>query len=545
MNDQSMGKGAGKGMGKDGPKRFFGPPKGNRPFEPRGKPPFQKKPFGRGPRPGQGFAPRGKFFKKRIRSREPLVEPSTLQRGPASRFQALEILIEADKTGRFVDLILEDRILHDRVHGEDKQLVQEIVFGAIRHRNTLDQILDSYIQFAMKRQHVAVRWALRLAAYQLVYLSRIPSHAAIHGSVEALKAIPGIDARDAGFLNAVLRRIHLDIAGKTEEPPADANDPRIIPARHGWCIFKKPILPRPTIGKSIFLAIKYSHPKWLLSRWISRFGEEETVQLCIANNRVPLVTAILTAKAPAKDDVVASLTAAGVVTEPGVIPEAVRLRKSGDVRKLEAFQKGWIRIQDETAKAIGDALAPPPGSRVLDLCAAPGGKAAQILERIGPGGHLIACDVDPSKLPRLRENLERVGSNFTVLEIPPDPERLPASETFTHILVDVPCSNTGVLARRPEARWRIHQEDLLTLAKLQGRILEAALRRLAPGGRLVYATCSIEPEENGQVVATARARHPGLVEEASRLFLPQRDGADGGYYAILQAPKENWPPQRR
>ena len=501
---------------------------------------------GRGERDRQkrgGFRGRGKrATKKRLRPDEALVDINALGRGPKARFQALSILTEADELGTFADQLLEQRISSGGVTAEDKFLVQEVVFGAIRHRSTLDQILANYLQFSMKRQHIAVRWALRLATYQLVYLSRVPFHAAIHGTVEALKATRGIETRDAGFANAVLRRIQADIGEKTEEDPSDVNSRLVVPARHGWCSFNRPVLPASSQNRSVFLALKFSHPKWLISRWVSRFGEEEAIQLCGANNRVPLVTSILTDSAPSGEEVIESLESEGVQVEQGVLPQALRLRRTGDIGQLKAFQEAWIRIQDETAHVIGKALEPAPGSRVLDLCAAPGGKASQILERIGPEGHLVACDSDPQKLDRLRQSLERFGANFTIRHVSDQPEELEIDELFPYILVDVPCSNTGVLARRPEARWRVHGEDLSKLAILQARLLDAALRRLAPGGRLVYSTCSIEPEENGQVTSAIRRRHPGLEEEGSRLFLPHRDGADGGYYSILLAPQENWPP---
>ncbi|MBI4584872.1 MAG: hypothetical protein HY717_12730 [Planctomycetes bacterium] len=488
---------------------------------------FQKKSWDKA---GRGGAARS----SERRSQKALLDPTQLPRGPQARFQALEVLIEADESGRFVDQLLDEKILGDLISPPNRQLIQEITYGAVRHRNTIDHVLDNYIHFAMRRQHVAVRWALRLGVYQLVYLSRIPSHAAIHGSVEALKAVPGINAHDVGFANAVLRRLHNDILKKGEEPPADKDDLNALPARHGWCFFNRPVLPPLSTAKIQHLTVKYSHPKWLLARWIERFGEEDAVLLCIANNKAPMVSAILTGQAPSREEAVKALEAAGVTVEPGALPESLRLRRLGDARLLEPFQNGWIRIQDETAKLIGEALAPPPGARVLDLCASPGGKSSQLLERIGPQGHLVACDVGEEKLTRLRENLERIGANFTLVNVPPEPEKLPLEEKFSHILVDVPCSNTGVLSRRPEARWRVHLEDIAKLAELQGRLLDAAVKRLAPGGRLVYSTCSIEPEENGQVVAQARRRHPALEEEASRLFLPHRDGADGGYYAILK-----------
>ena len=245
-----------------------------------------------------------------------------------------------------------------------------------------------------------------------------------------------------------------------------------------------------------------------------------------------LVTAVLTEKAPPREQVVASLEQAGVVVEPGVIPEALRLRKTGDIAELEAHLQGWIRIQDETAKLIGDALAPPPGARVLDLCAAPGSKAAQLLQMVGPTGHVVACDADPQKLPRLRDSLGRVGDNFTVRQVPADPERLSFDETFSHILVDVPCSNTGVLGKRPEARWRITADGIAELAALQKKLLSAAAARLVPGGRLVYSTCSIEIEENEAVVRAALAAHPQLHLQAEQSFQPGLPG-DGAYQALL------------
>jgi 16S rRNA (cytosine967-C5)-methyltransferase len=178
------------------------------------------------------------------------------------------------------------------------------------------------------------------------------------------------------------------------------------------------------------------------------------------------------------------------------------------------------------------------GARVLDLCAAPGGKATQLLERVGPEGHVVAADRSDERLTRVRENLSRLGSNFTTITVQENPDEIDLGETFSHILVDAPCSNTGVLARRPEARWRVKKQDLQALATLQSRLLEAALRHLSPGGRLLYATCSIEPEENEAIIADAFTRHPNLIERETQLFLPHRCGADGGFYSLLIKARE-------
>jgi 16S rRNA (cytosine967-C5)-methyltransferase len=170
---------------------------------------------------------------------------------------------------------------------------------------------------------------------------------------------------------------------------------------------------------------------------------------------------------------------------------------------------------------------------LLDLCAAPGGKALQLLERLGTQGTLVAADRSEEKLALLRENLARAGSNFTTALVPENPDDLRLGDSFTHILVDAPCSNTGVLARRPEARWRVKRKDIESLSELQSKLLDAALRHLAPGGRIVYATCSIESEENENVIAAAFARHGNLVERDTKLFLPHRSTGDGGFYSLL------------
>jgi 16S rRNA (cytosine967-C5)-methyltransferase len=182
----------------------------------------------------------------------------------------------------------------------------------------------------------------------------------------------------------------------------------------------------------------------------------------------------------------------------------------------------------------GAALRPPARARVLDLCSAPGGKAVQLLEAVGEEGRLVAADRGEQKLALLRQNLERFGDNFDLVNLPENPEEIDLGERFSHVLVDAPCSNTGVLARRPDARWRLRQRDLEQLGDLQGRLLEAAVRHLAPGGRLLYATCSLEPEENEARTARLTRAHPGLKELESRLFLPHRSEGDGGFYSLLE-----------
>jgi 16S rRNA (cytosine967-C5)-methyltransferase len=443
--------------------------------------------------------------------------------GTLPRKLALEIILESDGGRRnFIDQGLEVRLADAGLSGKDGHLLQEIAYGAVRHRNTLDHLLEVYLPLPMKRQRPPVRWGLRVAAYQVVYLTRIPIHAAIDRTIEAVKELPEATRQDAGFLNAVLRKLAADILRKASAPPIDADDPTTIPIRSGFCSFRRPVLPLRNLDPVGHLALKYSHPKWMVARWSDWLDEDEVAAVCASGNRTPHVVARVTAGAPAVDAVLASLRIQGVEAEPLRGTRSLVLRRPGDPRKLEALQKGWIVIQDPTATEIGEALRPPAGARVLDLCAAPGGKAVQILEAVGPRGSVVACDIEDEKVARLEENLKRSGGRFEARKIPAEPEAIELGETFSHILLDAPCSNTGVLARRPEARWRFHAEDLPKLVELQKRLLAAAARHLAPGGRLVYATCSIEPEEDGGQAEWASLEIPGLRKVDERLLLPGR-----------------------
>jgi 16S rRNA (cytosine967-C5)-methyltransferase len=285
------------------------------------------------------------------------------------------------------------------------------------------------------------------------------------------------------------------------------------------------------------MEVKYSHPSWLVARCIQRYGEDEARDLLRANNVAPRVTARVTSRARSREELLARLEAEGWKACPGHLENSIILEQMGDPETSGAFAEGWFQIQDETAIQIGEVLAPPEGATALDLCSAPGGKAIQLLERIGPAGHLVAADRSPERLELVEHNLSRMGSNFTIAAVPEDPARIELGRTFSHVLVDAPCSNTGVLARRPEARWRIREQDLEKLAELQLALLEAALRHLAPGGKLLYSTCSVEPEEDENVVARLAARHGELVEQETRLFLPHRAPGDGGFYSLMLRPR--------
>lgn len=472
---------------------------------------------------------------KKPRPRPPGKEPRIPAAGSAVRRVALEILVESDTSGSFVDELLSRRI--GELEGRDRHLLQEITYGSVRHRNTLDHIVGFHLSVSQADQKPAVRCALRVGAYQLIYLGRVPPHAAVNHTLEGLKALPGIKAREVGFVNAVLHKVSSEVRRKSRDEPVDRDDPTVLPIRLGYCHLSRPVLPLYRLDTALHLSLKHSQPKWLVARWLERHGEEETRQLLQMQNRIPPVTARVTRLAPSREVLIEALAGEGRKAAPGRLEDSIVFVETGDLERSETLARGWFQVQDETAIQIGAALAPPEGVRVLDLCAAPGGKALQLLESVGPGGHVVAADRSEEKLALVRANLSRRGSNFTAVIVPEDPAQIDLGESFTHVLVDAPCSNTGVLARRTDARWRIRKQDLETLAEIQGKLLEAALRHLAPGGRLVYSTCSIEPEENEEVVAKAFMNHPDLVERDTKLFLPHRTPGDGGYFSHLVKPR--------
>ena len=448
------------------------------------------------------------------------------------RRAAIEILQETESTSAFVDEVLSTSM--DGFVSRDRHLLQEICFGTIRHQNTLDRLLKPYLKVGMHQQRPAIRHALRIGAYQLVYLARIPAHAAVDQTLEGLKALPRVKQRDVGFVNAVLHKLSGDIVRKQQEPPENRDDPNVLPIRRGYCHFARPVLALWNLDRIDHLSVKYSHPRWLVQRWLSRFGDEEARRLFEMNNRVPPLSARVTARAPSEAAVLESLANAGFEVSAGAVPGALVLAK-GDLSRLVALDLGWLQIQDQTAQEIGALLAPPGAARVLDLCASPGGKAAQLIETIGENGSLLAMDRSEEKLAAVRENLQRTGRTcWEVAVAPVDSVQLDLGRRFTHVLIDAPCSNTGVLARRPDARWRISRGDIDALGEVQSGLLEAAWRHLEPGGRLLYSTCSIEPEENEERIARFLTQHPDLTELSAKAWLPHRAAGDGGYASLLR-----------
>ena len=430
----------------------------------------------------------------------------------AARTAALEVL-RAVRRGDLADraLVREQEVLAPR----DRALVHELVFGTLRLRGRLDHALAAFSSRPIGALDADVLDALRLGAYQLLELDGVPAYAAISETVELVKlAAP----KASGFANAVLQALHRGRAELTF--PALAADPRAHLATWG------------------------SHPAWLVARWIAHFGVEETAALVAANNARPEL--FLRVLRGSGTEAVAALAEQGIAAETSPLDtQLVRIDNGADVPA--ALRTVPAVVQDPAAALVVRFAAVPSSALVADLCAAPGGKALGL----AAGAHYtVAADLSLRRLRRVRENRDRVQAQQPLplrLGLVVADGRAPPLRPLDAVLLDVPCTGTGTLRRHPDGRWRVGPRDLAALVALQRTLLDAAAARVRPGGLLIYATCSLEPEENEDQVRSFLEREPqfslepgsavapGLIDAHGFLrVLPQRQGCDGAFAARLR-----------
>jgi 16S rRNA (cytosine967-C5)-methyltransferase len=426
--------------------------------------------------------------------------------GPSPREIAVRILQRHARGGAFIEELLDDdRDLAD-LPPADRALVQEICCGCVRWRGALDWLIKKKTD--NREQHEEVLAVLRVGLYQLLWLDRVPPHAAVHETVEAGRAL--LRGAEPGFVNAILRAYAREL---------DAT-------RAGLAELK---LRHPAAG--------WSHPGWLVVRWRTRYGTTDTQKLLEWNNTPPSTYARLNSL---RGDPGAVLEAWRVREDVQYdfcrfdwTPENLffRLRSHPPLARLRSFRDGGFYLQDPSTALAVTTLAPKPGERILDACAAPGGKTTLIAQLVENAAVVVAEDVQEPRLALLRENCQRLGASC--VEIRARRAGAPDPAPFDAVLVDAPCSNTGVMRRRIDLRWRIQEAELGRLRGQQLDLLAQAARRVRPGGRVIYSTCSIEPEENEQVVKDFLAAHPNFVLAGERTLLPFRDGVDGAYAAKL------------
>lgn len=421
---------------------------------------------------------------------------------------AARILLGRAGGGGYVEKRLDAELARQPLVAVDQRLVMELVYGVIRWQATLDHLIDR--QVSRRKPEARLRQLLRLGLYQMFWLHRIPDHAAVNETVALARQLGC--AGGAGFVNAVLR--------------AFARQKEATRQYLGGLKHKN-------------LALGYSHPEWLVERWTARWGEEATRQFLEWNNTPPPVYARVNTLKWTAEDLQARWQKEGVVFEPfpaGWLPAGLVfvLREHPPLETMASFQTGGFYVQDPSTLLAPLKLAPQPGQKILDACAAPGGKTSWLAQLARNQAYLTAWDTTPERLQRLQANLERLGvERLTVAAA--DWEAAPVAQ-YDGILVDVPCSNTGVMRRRVELRWRLQPEEIQRLVREQRRLLSVAAQRLRPGGRLVYSTCSVEPEENQGVVRAFLLEHPGWQCLEETTLLPFRDGLDGAYVAVLTSP---------
>jgi len=421
---------------------------------------------------------------------------------------AVRVLRQRRDQRDYAEKLLDHELSQNELSPSNRGLCQELVYGVVRWQRTLDWLIARKTTPG-RSQNTVLQCLLQTGLYQLFWLNRIPNHAAVHETVELAKDL-GFGPQ-AGFVNAILR-------GYTREREATLT------------LLQKLKQTDPALG--------YSHPEWLVARWTQRFGPAKTDTLLNWDNLAPSVFARLnTLKADAptlrrywEQEDVQFTPRQWDWTGPDTVFE---LQSHRSLPKLRSFSDGYFYVQDPSTLLAVRELDPKPGETILDLCAAPGGKTVFIAQLMGNQGKIDACDSLPDRLQLIQENCKRLGVTCVQTATAPGPGSPTPSSLYDRILIDAPCSNTGVLRRRIDLRWRVRPEEIQRLSATQASLLDIAVPRLKPGGTLVYSTCSLEPEENEQLVRQFLATHPGFRLEHERPLLPFDSETDGAYVAVL------------
>lgn len=434
------------------------------------------------------------------------------------RRAAFDILQRVESESAYASVLIA-QLPETDLSREDRALAQELVLGVLRWRGVLDHLIERYAKRPIARFDLTVLIALRLGLYQLRYLSRIPQSAAVNESVNLVKLARVSSA--AGLVNAVLRGAARFIDQSVGEDVSDAAERA---------------------------SIELSHPAWMLERWRTMLADDETRALALANNSPPAQSFRINTLRFTVADAIGQLAAEGVIArESKFVPGAFVVESGAGSSIAKAAERGLIYIQDQASQFVSLLLDAKPGHRVLDLCAAPGSKSSHIAALSQDQAHIVSCDIHAHRLGTLRSTCARLGVTSIDAVALNGTQALPfaSSMKFDRVLVDAPCSGTGTLRGNPEIKWRLKLEDIEKLAELQLNLLHNASSAVADGGRLLYSTCSLEPEENEAVIREFLDNAPFRVIQPDvggdllagggfvRTF-PHRHGSDGFFAAVLE-----------
>ena len=410
-----------------------------------------------------------------------------------SRIAVLQILENFDKQPWDLDRVIEKQLLKILVDHRDRRFVLEMVYGIVRRRGTLDHAIDRYLEDPQLAENKHLRRVLQMGIYQLVFMDRVPDHAAVNETVQCAHQDYRLKNM-AGVVNGVLRRL---IKEKKRVLFLDQHTD---------------VLSR--------LSIEYSHPQWMISRWLARVGLSKTKVLLAFNNEKPEIYMRRKIHGISRQNFETE-SREYLSASSGYLNCYYRLTKPLQPETIDLFKEGQCTVQAPSSGWIVALLDIRQGDRVLDLCSAPGGKSVFIAEMSGEAGRVYACELKGSRMKLIADTVGRMRASNVVM-VQCDAKTPPFSGQFTSVLLDAPCSGSGVLHRHPEARWIKKLEDLTRLTQLQEKLLETGATLVAVGGKLAYATCSLEPEENEERVTAFLAAHPEFVLEFPPESIPRK-----------------------
>jgi len=423
---------------------------------------------------------------------------------------ASEILFKVDTRKAYADVLLDHSLKAAALSDRDRALLTELAYGTLRWRGKIDAQLNLYIRSPLEDTDPFIRNLLRVSFYQLVFLDKVPDYAAVNEAVRLAKAHGG--DKVAGFVNAVLRNF-LREKDRT-------------------------VKPQPINDWQAIIATEHSHPRWLVEKWLDYFGREETEALMRANNEAaPLILRVNSCRSR-RDTLLALLIKSGIsAVATRWSPVGIWVKSRSPVDQLPGFREGLFQVQGEASQLVSYLLSPQRGERILDACAAPGGKTTHIAELMADTGELIALDKSEKGIDKIRENVARLGLASVCAAKTDVSHQLPVEfrSPYDRILVDAPCSGLGTLRSHPEIKWHRNEADIKRLSHLQENIVDRVVHYLKPGGILVYSTCTLNKDENENIVEDFLEHHKEFVLDDAAGYLPGEASSliRGSHYITL------------